>query len=502
MSALISAADLGAWRRIRHYAVPARMIRAATEARLAGDWRAACAAAGVDVDVDADFAPFADDLRHFAPDLLRWHLPRDPGRGDTTITPRLLMALARVAGRVLCVELPRLGFGSQRLRLVVLDEGEVNNGGRYHGLHDLTERRHLWDAREASELLARTCPGFRDSPVLALQDAGRQVDAWNAAGVELAEAPEDEDNPWRGRYFRRALAIFDLDPAVVLATARRLGMDTVRLRVGWYHEICITGITAGDRPRGEWVPNDREGGHDAIEADTLRRPVDVHLVRLGVLPVERLHPLVMAAFDPAATWRPFEPPSTSPVRVRCGDASGPAWHDVRMAGGRFEVPHTDDERRREETMRALGGESHGCFAAERAWRHRGERLPRRLEEQRRDLMLRAQHGDLAGVSALLDAGIDPHARDQHGRTLLHLLACLGGDPALLERLLAAGLDLDDRDNRGYSVLHCAVRAGGSPELIRALLAAGADPDTEDFVGDTLAGDVERFREHDLAFLVA
>ncbi|MET7397114.1 ankyrin repeat domain-containing protein [Dactylosporangium sp. NPDC005572] len=501
-TALISAGELGAWRRIRHYAVPARMIRAATEARLTGDWRAACAAAAVDVDAGADFGPFEDDLRHFAPDLLRWHLPRNPGRGDTTIAPRLLTVLVRGDGRALCVELPRLGFGSQWLRLVVLDEDDVKDDDRYHGLHEVTERRYLWDAREAPELLARTSPGFRDSPVLALQDADRQVEAWNAGGIALDEAPEFEDDDWRMRYFRRALATFDLDPAVVLAAARDRGMDTVRLRVGWYNEIHVTGILGGDRPRGEWVPNDREDSDGLLDADTLRRPIDVHLVRLGLLPPERLHPLVLAAFDPSATWRPFEPPAGAPVRVRCGDASGPAWHDVRMADGKFTVPHSDEERQREETMRALGGATHGCFAAERAWRHRGERLPRELEEQRRDLMLRAQHGDLAGVTALLDAGIDPHARDLHGRTLLHLLSCLGGDLGLLDRLLAAGLDLDDRDNRGYSVLHNAVRAGGSPELVRALLAAGADPDTEDFVGDTLADDVERLREHDLAFLIA
>ncbi|WP_238015308.1 ankyrin repeat domain-containing protein [Dactylosporangium sp. AC04546] len=496
-TALVPAGELGTWRRIRHYAVPARMIRAATEARLAGDWRAACAAAAVDVDAEADFGPFEDDLRHFAPDLLRWHLPRHPGRGDTTIAPRLLVVLVRDDGKALCVELPRLGFGSQRLRLVVLDEDDVNEDGRYHGLHELTERRYLWDAREAPELLARTSPDFRDSPVLALQDAGRQVEAWNAGGIALADAPELEDDDWRTQYFNRTLASFDLDPAVVLAAARERGMDTVRLRVGWYYEIHLTGILGGGPVRGEWVPNDREDSIDLLDADTLRRPVDVHLVRLGLLPAERLHPLVLAAFDPSAAWRPFEPPAGAPVRVRCGEA----WHDVHMTGGRFTVPHSDEERQREETMRALGGETHGCFAAERAWRHRGERLPRELEDQRRDLMLRAQHGDVAGVTALLDAGIDPHARDLHGRTLLHLLPCLGGDLALLDRLLAAGLDLDDRDNRGYSVLHVAVRAGGSPELVRALLAAGADPDTEDFVGDTLAEDVERLREHDLAFLV-
>ncbi|MFE2103348.1 ankyrin repeat domain-containing protein, partial [Streptomyces sp. NPDC059468] len=39
-------------RRIRRYAVPGRMIERATERRLAGDWRGACAAANVDVAFD------------------------------------------------------------------------------------------------------------------------------------------------------------------------------------------------------------------------------------------------------------------------------------------------------------------------------------------------------------------------------------------------------------------------------------------------------------------
>ncbi|WP_433444764.1 hypothetical protein [Nonomuraea sp. CA-141351] len=67
-------------------AVPMWMIEAATERRLAGDVEGACAATGIDLDIDfakvaeacgletADV--IADDLRHLAPDLPRWHMPR------------------------------------------------------------------------------------------------------------------------------------------------------------------------------------------------------------------------------------------------------------------------------------------------------------------------------------------------------------------------------------------------------------------------------------------
>ena len=91
-------------RRIRRYAVPGWMIERATERRLAGDWRGACAAANVDVTFDlpeiADrcgddiAAALEDDLRHLAPDLLRWHLPRVLGGRSTLATDRTVV-LAR-----------------------------------------------------------------------------------------------------------------------------------------------------------------------------------------------------------------------------------------------------------------------------------------------------------------------------------------------------------------------------------------------------------------------
>lgn len=79
-------AELAMYQRVRRHAVPGWMIEAATERRLAGDPAGACAAAGVELDVDlarvagqhgreiAD--QIADDLHHLAPDLLRWHVPR------------------------------------------------------------------------------------------------------------------------------------------------------------------------------------------------------------------------------------------------------------------------------------------------------------------------------------------------------------------------------------------------------------------------------------------
>src|SRR5690349_8878622 len=74
------------WQRVREFAVPRSMIESATARRHAGDWAGACAAARIDVDLDlkatarsagAELAArIRSDLRHLAPDLLRWHMPR------------------------------------------------------------------------------------------------------------------------------------------------------------------------------------------------------------------------------------------------------------------------------------------------------------------------------------------------------------------------------------------------------------------------------------------
>ncbi|NUP41538.1 MAG: hypothetical protein HOY76_32050, partial [Streptomyces sp.] len=77
---------LSFWQRVREFAVPPSMIETATTRRLVGDWAGACAAAGLDVDLNLRSvarshgrelaAQVRADLRRLAPDLLRWHMPR------------------------------------------------------------------------------------------------------------------------------------------------------------------------------------------------------------------------------------------------------------------------------------------------------------------------------------------------------------------------------------------------------------------------------------------
>jgi hypothetical protein len=94
---------LSFWLRVREYAVPPSMIETATARRCAGDWAGACAAAGIDTDLNLRSvarvygrecaARLRDDLRHLTPDLLRWHMPRiAPGPAEIR-REELLVAL-------------------------------------------------------------------------------------------------------------------------------------------------------------------------------------------------------------------------------------------------------------------------------------------------------------------------------------------------------------------------------------------------------------------------
>lgn len=117
-----------AWLRVREFAVPPPMIESATARRAAGDWAGACAAARVDADLDLRALARAHgrelaarvraDLRHLAPDLLRWHMPRVAP--DGLLRPGLTVPLARYGrgvGRRRAADQPRaLGRLPGRLR--------------------------------------------------------------------------------------------------------------------------------------------------------------------------------------------------------------------------------------------------------------------------------------------------------------------------------------------------------------------------------------------------
>ncbi|WP_061298348.1 hypothetical protein [Herbidospora cretacea] len=179
--------ELIRWQRIRRYAVPRWMIEQATERRLAGDWRGACAAAGVDVLFDlvtvervhgpATAAALAEDLRHLVPDLLRWHLPRGTGVSGT-LAVRRRVTLVRHGAGVLHVVLPERVEAPQRLTLRFGPTSPTSD--------DWTAVRHLWDARHTAELLERHGGGDPHAErVTALHEQGRVEEAFEAAGLDL-----------------------------------------------------------------------------------------------------------------------------------------------------------------------------------------------------------------------------------------------------------------------------------------------------------------------------
>ncbi|MEV6123319.1 ankyrin repeat domain-containing protein [Streptomyces sp. NPDC052077] len=549
--------DASAWARVRRYAVPRWMIERATQARESGDWRAACAAAAVDVPDALDperiadrygaevAARVADDLLHLVPDLLRWHLPRTLG-GHTTLAccHRVVLAAYGGSGPVLSLTNTPMLAGPQRLALN-LGPAVAPEEDRLHGLRYVTEdwtaARRFWDARRTGELrrsagdlgtpdgspgrlpflrpdgtpltpgeLPDEHPGESDPAALAewvavLQARGEHTEAYAAAGLDLDLTPP----PLGPRTLRQ------LDVAVLAAQtapdltrlAPEIGLlaragrgSRFRLAPQWRGHLRVEPHPAA--PDGSTL---RLTGHDRGAEDGVprlpsyvwQRLPDIGLLRAGRIRPGELHPLVAAALFPETgpAAGPPAPRTPEPVRVRCGGD----WHRVVPRDGVLEGPHTEAERQRELALRAFGGTISGCFAVQAAWTSGEGRLPRALTEQRNALFLHAQHGDAPAVLALLDAGTDPHVRDRRGRGLLHVLHLLD-HRELLPRLLAAGLDLEARDASRHTPLQSAVHRGGSAALVRDLLAAGARTDVTDEMDLSLAQVIRRYERADLMFL--
>lgn len=530
------------------------MIEHAAERRAAGDWRGACAAAGVDVAIDLAevaehcghdvTAALEEDLRHLVPDLVRWHLPRVLG-GWTTLGTDRTVVLARyrpveaAEGRrrtpYLHLTTPAMLEGPQRVTLrfeTVEDEKAAGVFGRR--TEDWRYARHLWDARHTAELLER-CGGRERPPffhpdgrprgtdelptadpgpgdaaaraewVTLLHQKGEVEAAFAAAGIEADLTPPTGPGWYRADpellLGRLALDHTRLEPEV-----RRLADEGVgdRFLIGSRLPKVLlepTGPGRGAGLRARFVGRQEAEDVPFLAEALWRRLPDLDLMRVGGVAPEHLHPLVREALFPAlrvadGTAGPPGPDLPAPVRVRCRGA----WHEVGFrAGGLLRMPHSDEEQQRERALRAFGGAVAGCFAVQQAWTSGSGRLPKALRAQRRDLFLRAQHGDTHGVLELLDAGVDPRVRDACGRSLLHVLHLLDHD-LLLPRLLAEGLDLEARDHRDRTPLFVAVNDGGSKALVEVFLAAGARIDVVDESGLSLAQVVRQYKRADLAFL--
>ena len=81
-------------------------------------------------------------------------------------------------------------------------------------------------------------------------------------------------------------------------------------------------------------------------------------------------------------------------------------------------------------------------------------------------------GDISGVQAELDKGVDVNKKDKAEMTPLHPAAA-NGHKEIAELLIAAGADVNAKDRWGMTPLHLAARKGRK-EVAKLLLTKGAD----------------------------
>ncbi|WP_435205604.1 hypothetical protein [Micromonospora sp. bgisy143] len=387
---------LSLWRRVRDFAVPPSMIERATARRLVGDCAGACAAARIGLDVNLrtvanrhgrDLAArLRADLRHLAPDLLRWHLPRIAP--DGLLRPDTTVALARYdpgspgAGTVQLVARTPPGWADagQRISLGLWDA--TDSGPHPDQRFRLDLHRHLWDVRRAAELGARSgaqrCAadvapdGVSDVLAREARPAGYAIDRWTAEAALLLRA--------EGR---------SSGPVVV-----RLG---VRRRIVLHVSAEAVGSPATARLV---APEDGRRAPVLPDAATWVLP-DLALLRAGLIEADELHPLVASALVPEHRVVVGATVPARPVLPRLVSCRG-AHHRIDLVDGVLvALDHDPAEIRREELLSALTGTPLPCLRAIDEAHRDPECLP--------DVRARLDHGDAAGALGTVEALLGPAA---------------------------------------------------------------------------------------------
>ncbi|MFD5912333.1 hypothetical protein ACFWHL_26765 [Streptomyces massasporeus] len=380
---------LSFWPRVREFAVPPSMIETATARRRAGDWAGACAAANIDVDLQLrlvtrrygrEFAArLRSDLRHLAPDLLRWHMPRIAP--DGLLRPGLTIALARygppgaAAPHLVVRTPPAWADAGQRISLALWDASRTRESGRGHP-HPRPSRRfrfdlhpHLWDARRAGELRARSGDGGPDPDSGGLLPPGHRcaVDRWEAEAELLLRA---EGRPG-GR---------------------------VCVRLGARHRVVLDVPGDGRGAALSYAPSRGPSLPVLPDAATWVLP-DLELLRAGAIDAGRLHPLVASALGAERTGAAGMPErSDDPRVVQCRGAR----HRIGLVDGVLAaLDHDPAEVRREELLAAFGGPPLPCLRAVDEAHRRPECLPGVRE--------RLHHGDVAGALSTVESLLGPEA---------------------------------------------------------------------------------------------
>ncbi|MFE1895495.1 hypothetical protein, partial [Streptomyces yangpuensis] len=400
---------LALWLRVREYAVPASMIETATARRHAGDWAGACAAAGIDIDFNlrslarSHGRDLADriraDLRHLAPDLLRWHMPRVAP--DGLLRPGLTLTLARYDTpaphesappvHLVARTPPAWADGGQRIGLALWDgslsetgvaAGDPHRRARPDRQFRLDLHRHLWDARRTDELRARS---GADRP---------PGDGPPGPERELADTLPPEH--------ARAVGRWADETAIVLrAEGRATGSVTVRLGAGRRLVLDLTpgGDQDGDGPgppslRIGAAPADGSAHALPVLPDAAARVLpDLELLRSGSIEAGRLHPLVADALAPGCA--PARPARTAdpggPRHVECRGSR----HRIGLVDGVLTpLDHDAAELRREDLLVALSGTPLPCLRAIDTAHRRPDCLTGVRE--------RLDHGDITGALAVVE----------------------------------------------------------------------------------------------------
>ena len=110
----------------------------------------------------------------------------------------------------------------------------------------------------------------------------------------------------------------------------------------------------------------------------------------------------------------------------------------------------------------------------------------------------AWSGDLAGVQAELDKGVDVNASG-NGQSPLHLAAIMG-HVEVAELLIASGADLEGTDKHGNTPLHYTAHRG-SKETAKLLIAKGADLNVKRDDGNTPLDNATQYKHTEIIDLL-
>ncbi|MFF9078182.1 hypothetical protein ACF1BR_00680 [Streptomyces rubiginosohelvolus] len=403
------------WPRVREFAVPAPMIETATARREAGDWAGACAAAGVDVDLQlrsvarshgrALAARIRADLRHLAPDLLRWHMPRIAPHG--LLRPGLTIELARYDPperdgpgplHLVVRTPPAWADAGQRISLALWDGSHSEPTARRHPHPHPNRRfrldlhRHLWDARRAHELRLRSGADDRST---GRAHPAVDPDLWSAVPPDL----------------RCAVDRWAAEAATLLRAEGQGPGGAVSVRLGGRRRLLLRVEADEDTPGtpvariAAVMPDPGSSTAPVLpDAATWVLP-DLDLLRTGAIEAGQLHPLVARALVPD-----LPPPASAPTRSRTGDGAGATrlvdcrgvQHRIGLVEGALApLDHDPAEIRREELLVALTGTPLPCLQAI----DEAHRRPDCLTGVRE----RLDHGDIAGALAVVEGLLGPEA---------------------------------------------------------------------------------------------